>query len=97
MDCVTGLILAAADAGAAEAPMTGANWAILAAVLSCGVIIVGASLGIAFIGGRAVESIARQPEAGGRVFSAMIIAAALVEGVTFFALAICFLAVFWLR
>jgi F-type H+-transporting ATPase subunit c len=95
MDCVTGLILAANQA--AEAPMAGASWAILAAVLSCSIIILGASLGIAFIGCRAVESIARQPEAGGRVFSAMIIAAALVEGVTFFALAICFLAVFWLR
>jgi F-type H+-transporting ATPase subunit c len=44
-----------------------------------------------------VDSIARQPEAGGRIFSAMIIAAALIEGVTFFALLICFLAVFWLK
>lgn len=93
MDCVTGLILAAG----AEGPMVGANWAILAAVFACGIIIVGASLGIGLIGSRAVESIARQPEAGGRVFSSMIIAAAFIEGVTFFALAICFLAVLWLH
>lgn len=77
--------------------MVGASWAIIAAVLSCAIIIVGASLGISKIGGHAVESIARQPEAGNRVFSAMIIAAAFIEGVTFFALAICFLAVLWLH
>jgi len=95
MDHMTGLVLAASQA--AEAPMTGASWAILAAVFACGIIIVGASVGIGLIGSRAVESIARQPEAGGRVFSAMIIAAAFIEGVTFFALAICFLAVLWLH
>jgi len=66
-------------------------------VIACGIVIVGAALGISLIGGRAVDSIARQPEAGGRIFSAMIIAAALIEGVTFFALLICFLAVFWLH
>jgi hypothetical protein len=43
------------------------------------------------------DSIARQPKAGGRIFISMIIAAALIEGVTFFALLICFLAIFWLR
>ncbi len=95
MDSVTGLVLAASQA--ARAPMTGASWAILAAVFSCSIIIIGASVGISLIGSRAVESIARQPEAGGRVFSAMIIAAAFIEGVTFFALAICFLAVLWLH
>lgn len=73
------------------------SWAIFGAVLAAGVIIVGASIGVAIIGGKAVESIARQPEAGGRIFMSMIIAAALIEGVTFFALLICFLAVFWLH
>ncbi|MEN8128085.1 MAG: ATP synthase F0 subunit C, partial [Planctomycetota bacterium] len=38
-----------------------------------------------------VEAIARQPEAGGRIFTTMIIAAALIEGVTLFALIICLL------
>jgi F-type H+-transporting ATPase subunit c len=71
--------------------------ALFGATIACGIIIVGAGLGIALIGSRAVDSIARQPEAGSRIFISMIIAAALIEGVTFFALLICFLSVFWLR
>ncbi len=94
MDYLSTLVLAAAEPAAGVA---GANWAILGAVVACGIIITGAATGIAMIGGRAVDSIARQPEAGSRIFMAMIIACALVEGVTFFALLICFLAVFWLK
>lgn len=75
----------------------GSSFAIFGAAIACGMVIIGAALGIALIGSRASESIARQPEAGGRIFAAMIIAAALIEGVTFFALLICFLAVFWLH
>jgi len=71
--------------------------AIFGAVIGCGMIIIGAGIGVGMIGGKAVESIARQPEAGSRIFMSMIIAAALIEGVTFFALLICFLAVFWLH
>jgi len=97
MDYLISSVLAAAAEPSAASKVAGANWAILGAVVACSIIIVGASMGIATIGGRAVDSIARQPEAGGRIFSAMIIVAALVEGVTFFALLICFLAVFWLR
>jgi F-type H+-transporting ATPase subunit c len=70
---------------------------ILAIAIGCGVTILGAAFAIGSIGSKAVESIARQPEAGGRIFSTMIIAAALVEGVTFFSLIICFLALYWLR
>jgi F-type H+-transporting ATPase subunit c len=94
MDYLTSLVLAASEPATGVA---GANWAIIGAVVASGIIIVGASTGIATIGGRAVDSIARQPEAGTRIFMAMIIACALVEGVTFFALLICFLAVFWLK
>jgi len=72
------------------------TFAIFGAAIACGIIIVGAGLGIALIGSKAVDSIARQPEAGGRIFISMIIASALIEGVTFFALLICFLTVFWL-
>ena len=39
----------------------------------------------------AVESMARQPEVAGNIQTAMIIAAALIEGVTFFALIVCML------
>ena len=73
------------------------TFALFGATIACGIIIVGAGLSIALIGSRAVDSIARQPEAGSRIFISMILAAALIEGVTFFALLICFLSVFWLR
>jgi F-type H+-transporting ATPase subunit c len=48
--------------------------------------IVGAAYGFAKIGSAALESIARQPEAAGDIRGAMIFAAALLEGATFFAL-----------
>jgi len=94
MDYLTCLVLGAAEP---VVRVTGANWAVLGATVACGIIITGAATGIGMIGGRAVDSIARQPEAGSRIFMAMILAAALIEGVTFFALLICFLAVFWLH
>jgi len=53
-----------------------------------GMIIIGAAMGIGGLARSAVESIARQPEAAGNIQTAMIIAAALIEGVTFFALII---------
>ncbi|MBE6425293.1 MAG: ATP synthase F0 subunit C [Planctomycetaceae bacterium] len=59
------------------------------APIGCGIIIFGASFGIGKIGGSAVESMARQPEAAGAIQTAMILAAALVEGATLFALVIC--------
>jgi F-type H+-transporting ATPase subunit c len=65
--------------------------------IGCGLIIIGASIGIGRIGSKAVDAISRQPEAHGKIFPAMIIAAALIEGVTFFALVICFLVLFWLK
>ncbi len=59
--------------------------------LGAGLIVIGAAKGIGNIGSSAVESIARQPEAGGRIFTSMLLAAALIEGFTFFALLIPFL------
>lgn len=56
-------------------------------------VVIGAAKGISHIAGNAVESIARQPEAGGRIFTSMIISAALIEGFTFFALVVCIIAV----
>lgn len=66
---------------------------LLGGVLGAGLIVIGAGKGIGQLAGSAVEAIARQPEAGGRIFTTMIIAAALIEGVTLFALIICLLAV----
>jgi F-type H+-transporting ATPase subunit c len=57
--------------------------------IGAGVTIIGAGYGIGRIGSSAVESMARQPEVAGQIQTAMIIAAALIEGVTFFALIIC--------
>jgi F-type H+-transporting ATPase subunit c len=57
--------------------------------LGVGLVVLGAARGIGQIAGHAVESIARQPEAGGRIFTSMIISAALIEGFTFFALVVC--------
>lgn len=60
--------------------------------IGAGLTILGAGFGIGRIGSAAVESIARQPEVATSVQGAMIIAAALIEGVTFLSLVICFLA-----
>lgn len=65
--------------------------------LGCAISILGAGVGIGWIGSKAVESVARQPEASSRIFSTMVIAAALIEGVTFFSLLICFLVLYWMR
>ncbi len=58
--------------------------------IGAGVVILGAGWGIGRIGAAAVESMARQPEVAGNIQTAMIISAALIEGVTFFALIVCF-------
>jgi F-type H+-transporting ATPase subunit c len=60
----------------------------------CGMIILGAGYGISKIGSCAVESMARQPEVAAPINTAMIISAALIEGVTFFALIVCLLRLF---
>jgi len=65
---------------------------VLGASIGCGLVIIGAAKGIGNIASSAVESIARQPEAGGRIFTSMIISAALIEGITFFALLVCMMA-----
>ncbi|MEY3270779.1 MAG: hypothetical protein RIS89_882, partial [Bacteroidota bacterium] len=54
------------------------------AAIGAGLAVLGAGLGIGRIGGSAVEGIARNPEAAGKIQTAMIIAAALIEGVALF-------------
>jgi F-type H+-transporting ATPase subunit c len=75
-------------AGAAAA-VANNGLAILGACVGAGLAIIGAGTGIGRIGGSAVEAIARQPEAGGRIFTSMIISAALIEGATLFAIVVC--------
>jgi F-type H+-transporting ATPase subunit c len=54
-----------------------------------GLVAIGAGYGIGRLAGSALESMARQPEVAGNIQTAMIIAAALIEGFTFYALFIC--------
>jgi F-type H+-transporting ATPase subunit c len=55
-------------------------------IVGAGLIVIGAGLGIGKIGGSAMEAIARQPEAASKIQTAMLIAAALIEGIGFAAL-----------
>ncbi len=66
----------------------------LGAALGAGIAAIAAGIGIGKIGGSAMEAIARQPEATGDIRSNMIVIAALIEGVAFVALIVCFLAIF---
>jgi F-type H+-transporting ATPase subunit c len=63
----------------------------LGGAFGAGLVILGAGWGIGRIGSSAVESMARQPEVAGNIQTAMIIAAALIEGATFFGLIVCML------
>ncbi len=69
---------------------------VLGGLLGSGIIVFGAAIGISRIASGATEAIARQPEAGGRIFTSMVIAASLIEGIAFFGLIVCFVAVFLL-
>ncbi len=62
--------------------------------IGAGLVIIGAAYGIGGVAKNAVESMARQPEVAGNINAAMILAAALIEGVTFFALVIIMVQVF---
>lgn len=57
--------------------------------IGAGLVVIGAAIGIGRIGGSATESIARQPEVAGNIQTAMIIAAALIEGAALFGLIVC--------
>ena len=56
------------------------------AIVGAGLVVIGVGLGIGRIGGSAMDAIARQPEATGKIQTAMLIAAALIEGIGFAAL-----------
>jgi len=78
------------EANAIEVARWGATqWGYLAAGFGAGLVILGAGFGIGKLAAAAMEASGRQPEAAGQVRTSMLIAAALIEGATFFALAIC--------
>ena len=62
---------------------------VIPGAIGCGLVVIGAGYGIGRLAGSALESMARQPEVAGAIQTAMIIAAALIEGFTFYALFIC--------
>ena len=88
------MMLAQAAAGGSTAEALVKGISVLGGVIGAGLIVIGAARGIGQLASSATEAIARQPEAGNRIFTTMIIAAALIEGVTLFALIICLMAVF---
>lgn len=74
-----------------QAVESGSGLIALGAGLGAGLAAIGAGLGIGRIGGSAMEGVARQPEASGKIQTMMIIIAALIEAVALFAAVICLL------
>ncbi len=58
------------------------------AAIGAGLAAIGAGIGIGRIGDSAMSAIARQPEAYSKIQLAMIISAALIEGVALFAVVV---------
>lgn len=61
------------------------------AAIGAGLAVLGVGLGIGKIGASAMEGIARQPEAASKIQTAMIIAAALIEGAGLFGIVVALL------
>jgi F-type H+-transporting ATPase subunit c len=80
------MLQAAADAGVASPR----GMMAVGAGLGAGLAVIGAGIGIGRIGGQAVEGMARQPEAAGKIQTAALILAALIEGVALFGAVIAF-------
>lgn len=83
------IVLSAMTLGVVDAKAFG----LLGGLVATGFIVIGAGLGIGRLASQATEAIARQPEAGGRIFTTMIIAASMIEGIALFGMVICFIAV----
>lgn len=77
-----------------QAGENSASYSELAAAFAAALTAVGAGYGISRIGVAAMEAIARQPEASGDIRSSMVVSAALIEGVSFFAVIVCALVLF---
>ena len=66
------------------------GYGLIGAGLAAGLSAIGAGIGIGRIGGQMTESMARQPEAAGRIQTAALILAALIEGVALFGVVIAY-------
>ena len=77
-----------------KAPMSiGSTIATIGACIGAGLCVAGGGLAIAKVGAACIQSIARQPEAGGTMFAPMVVAAAMIEGGMLFGILVCLLAV----
>ncbi len=65
--------------------------AFLAAGIGAGLTVIGGGYGIGKLAASAMDASGRQPEAAGDIRTSMIIAAALIEGISLFGLVICIL------
>ena len=83
------ILLGLASPVLAQGPATPGSLVLAGSAVGVGLTVIGAAYGIGRLAGSALESMARQPEVAGSIQTAMIIAAALIEGFTFFALYIC--------
>ena len=72
----------------------GAGLSKVGAAMAAAIAVIGAGFGIGKIGSSAMEAIARQPESAGDIRMSMIIVAALIEGVSLFAIIVCLLTLF---
>jgi F-type H+-transporting ATPase subunit c len=78
-----------ADLASAQGTTDGRSLIDLTSAFSVGLVVIGAAYGISKLASAAYEGMSRQPEVAGSIQTAMIIAAALIEGFTFYALFIC--------
>ncbi len=83
------LVLAVPALAAEGGAGAGAPLELFSRYFGVGVTVIGAAYGIGKLASAAYEGMSRQPEVAGNIQTAMIIAAALIEGFTFFALFIC--------
>ena len=85
------VLLSGASAMAQDVVTPANQWTLinLTSPFGAGLAILGAAYGIGKIGAAAVESMARQPEVAGDIRGALLLAGALIEGATFFALIVC--------
>jgi F-type H+-transporting ATPase subunit c len=84
---LAGSLMAASPASAADGSLVTGGLG-LGGGLAAGLAVLGAGLGIGRIGGAAVDATARQPEMAPRIFTQMILTAALIEGVALFAVVV---------
>lgn len=78
------------QAGAEAVANNNQGLSLIGAGLGAGLAVIGAGLGIGRIGGQAVEGMARQPEAAGKIQTAALILAALIEGAALFGVVVAF-------